>query len=377
MPIIFERNETGEICKPQYLKSLLHFDLSKEELFTIEYQRLVRRLFGVEVFAKPQIGNKPNWVDTIEVLPIKNYIEINSILNHSNLETQKQALNNFLDTLAKEFVDFDIKDIDIENFEKEFQNYINKYQEIQKLRDKYLEVLKIAISIEKSEIFIADFLEKLHNSFRRNNEKYIEIKRLIIHEMFIYTIAVFLKKSLFDKVGYFMSKTYFGGKYGDGEAAGYEMFYSFDFKLLNYCVNNRDNINYHTGTGQLWMDTMNTNLCDKRDFVFADNLCYNFGLFGNREKQKWIWFPLTYIYGTNYEDNILKSFALKLKSKERLQQAIKIFDFSTIELFIVKFQEIENKITNQEYRDYSFPECFENAPNLVEYIKSKELGSLK
>lgn len=62
LPVIFERGENGEIPKPQYLKGMLHFDLSQEETYDIEYQRLVRRLYGIEVVKKPDLGNAPSWL---------------------------------------------------------------------------------------------------------------------------------------------------------------------------------------------------------------------------------------------------------------------------------------------------------------------------
>lgn len=63
IPIIFERGENGEVCKPTYLQGRLHFDLSSEEEYDETYHRLVKTLFGEEVFAKPKLGKKPAWVE--------------------------------------------------------------------------------------------------------------------------------------------------------------------------------------------------------------------------------------------------------------------------------------------------------------------------
>lgn len=48
LPVVMERTKNGDIPKPQYLKGILHFDLSVDEKYNDEYQRLVKRLFGVE-----------------------------------------------------------------------------------------------------------------------------------------------------------------------------------------------------------------------------------------------------------------------------------------------------------------------------------------
>ena len=68
IPIVFARNDSGEICKPIYLKSRLHFDLSNEDCYDTEYQRLVKCLFGREIYAKPKLGNKPEWIDSPQVI---------------------------------------------------------------------------------------------------------------------------------------------------------------------------------------------------------------------------------------------------------------------------------------------------------------------
>ena len=47
--VLVQRRENGEIPKPQYLKTMLHFDLSQEEKYDLEYQRLVKRLYGIEI----------------------------------------------------------------------------------------------------------------------------------------------------------------------------------------------------------------------------------------------------------------------------------------------------------------------------------------
>ena len=43
------------VHKPVYLKGLLHFDLSISERFDDEYLWHVKRLYGVEVYQKPEL----------------------------------------------------------------------------------------------------------------------------------------------------------------------------------------------------------------------------------------------------------------------------------------------------------------------------------
>lgn len=63
IPIIFQRDENGQIAKPRFLKSRLHFDLTNKSKYNIEYQRLVRRLYGIETIKEPELGTPPAWLD--------------------------------------------------------------------------------------------------------------------------------------------------------------------------------------------------------------------------------------------------------------------------------------------------------------------------
>lgn len=63
IPIIMERDENGSVCKPTFLQGRLHFDLSIKEDYDNTYQRLVKKLYGEEVYRKPELGKKPSWVD--------------------------------------------------------------------------------------------------------------------------------------------------------------------------------------------------------------------------------------------------------------------------------------------------------------------------
>lgn len=61
--------------------------------------------------------------------------------------------------------------------------------------------------------------------------------------------------------------------------------------------------------------------------------------------RKWFWFPITYIYDkAEYGSSLFRQFAMRLKSKEHLQEAVKIMGFSDTDAFKKKYIEIESKI---------------------------------
>ena len=81
IPVIMERDENGSVCKPTYLQGRLHFDLSLEEGYDNTYQRLVKKLYGEEVYAKPELGKKPLWVSKPSL--VDEHLLVNESLNLS------------------------------------------------------------------------------------------------------------------------------------------------------------------------------------------------------------------------------------------------------------------------------------------------------
>ena len=91
--------------------------------------------------------------------------------------------------------------------------------------------------------------------------------------------------------------------------------------------------------------------------------------------RKWFWFPITYIYDkAEYGSSLFRQFAMRLKSKEHLQEAVKIMGFSDTDAFKKKYIEIESKIKEGKIGEYRYNSAFESAPVICQYVKSEELG---
>lgn len=89
VPIVFERGENNKICKPTYLKSRLHFDLTTIE-YEHEYIKLIRHIYGRKTYPEPPLGKKPNWIDSPKnIVPI-NFSEL-EFLKDSYFTSDKTA----------------------------------------------------------------------------------------------------------------------------------------------------------------------------------------------------------------------------------------------------------------------------------------------
>ena len=68
-------------------------------------------------------------------------------------------------------------------------------------------------------------------------------------------------------------------------------------------------------------------------------------------------------------------FAVKLKSREHLQEAAEIFGYSDTYKFIKRFTEIEEQLKEGKFEIYRYNSAFEIVPIKCQYVKSEELGS--
>ena len=100
------RDEDGSVCKPTYLKGRLHFDLSIPEKYDDEYCRLVKKLYGVEVYKKPEVGKKPEWVDNPSIVAPKTIIAYNEIKRMQTPGAQSEMLWSYLGEIKDSILAF-------------------------------------------------------------------------------------------------------------------------------------------------------------------------------------------------------------------------------------------------------------------------------
>ncbi len=369
LPIVFERGENEEVPKPTYLKGLLHFDLSVNDRYDDEYQRLVKRLYGIEIVKKPDLGNRPVWLDTTATVSVKIRNTYSLLKNNITNTAKKDQLELFLSDLKNKIL----------NFKKEetFQagigyiDYIALYEETKTIRDEFLLLIRHISYVEGGEKLVATKFEEIYEIIIREYGIVSEIQKTLLHELFIYVIAIYYKGKNYQALTHTLTKTYFTNNFQNPVQSFTVLYYNNEH--LDKAICERDNKKYHSGAAQYWIDNINTDTCSKGDFVFADVLCFNASIYSNC-KTSWYWFPLTYTY--DRYNSMTRSFATKLQSKEHLIEATSIFGYDSMDSFKNKFSSIEDRAKGGEFKNYRHSGSFDSVPILCDYIKSGELGVL-
>lgn len=373
IPVVMERDEDGNICKPTYLQSRLHFDLSVADNYDKEYRRLVQKLYGVEVYAKPELGQKPSWVDNPIIVSTKSIVVYDSLKGSQTAKAKKDLFIKYLNIISDRILDFVKQHSNLDDWE-----YLELYASTESIKTDFLLLLEYTSYVDDSHKAVASFLEDTYNAIPRNYSVGDEIIRVFIHELFLYIIAHYLKIKDYYSVGYILGKTYFNQReYGyDSNADAFDMFYSGSEQTnLDNAVCTRDGTKYFSGTAQYWTSNVNTDFCSKEQFVLADLICFNYSVYGKNYIYGNAWFPVTYIYENRYNNSIEK-IAKRMISREYLQEIIPLFDYDSADDFIEKIKSKEESL-NIDYKIYRYSGAFESAPLLGYYIKAEQIAKLR
>ena len=373
IPVIMERDEDGNICKPTYLQGRLHFDLSVADNYDKEYRRLVIKLYGEEVYAKPELGQKPSWVGEPIVVSPKSIVVYDSLKGSQTTKAKKDLFLKYLNTISERIFDFAKQHSNLDDWE-----YLELYASTEPIKTDFLLLLEYSSYVDDSHKAVASFLEDTYNALSGNYSVGEEISRVFIHELFLYIIAHYLKSKDYFSVGYILGKTYFNQRqYGyDSNADSYHMFYSGSEQTnLDNAVCTRDGKKYLSGTAEYWTSNVSTDFCSKEQFVQADLICFNYSVYGKDYIDGYAWFPVTYIYGNRYNSSIA-NIAKKMISREFLQEILPLFAYDNADDFIEKIRSKEESL-NADYRNYRYSGAFESAPLLGYYTKAEQIAKLR
>lgn len=375
IPIVFERDRNGAICKPTYLLSRFHFDLSKEDTYDNEYQNLVKTLYGVEIYKKPEIGNRPSWVDTQITVPPRIITEYDILKENRPNMVKAELFVSFLNEIRQDIVDY----LQIQVISPDAETIISAYEDNRSIRAKFLLLLSKSSYYNDRSVAKGVFFETTHNQIDSYTTMRSLLGRILLHELFIYTIAYLFKMRSYTEIGYLLGRTYFGKRSSYGKQIGksFDLFYSGSYHTqLDSAVNNRDKKRYLSGTAAYWISTLDLDFCSKEDFVTADNLCFNYSFYGNNYLDEWPWFPITYVYDDQY-DGCISRIGKQLASKEKLESYLQIFNYESIDVFKTRFREIEQQIQEGKIRTIRYPDAFDSAPLLGYFIKTDNLGIVR
>ena len=182
---------------------MLHFDLSQEEKYDLEYQRLVKRLYGIEIIEKPELGKKPSWLEESSIISTKTRTGYECLKQQKSDNVKKDEYRNFLFAVKEKIVNFS-KD-ELENGVSA-DEYIELYSNTKLYRDDFLHLLKYSLYVPEAYKIIASLMEEICVEIKEKGGCEGEVVKTLLHEIFIYVVAFYLKNKNSDAVSYILSR---------------------------------------------------------------------------------------------------------------------------------------------------------------------------
>jgi hypothetical protein len=369
---ITEYEENGKPCLPVYYKSRIYIDLSNDELYSKNFDQLLRWVYDKPLHIKPELGQAPSFLnDTTSINLGTTSAHRRAIDNIKNgKESTKGALLDYFNTVIENFEKFRILNITVEYDDALIEN-IDLFIPY---RNELIDIFtNISIYQNHQEIIhlVHNFFEKLipymdrpenitsHYDYGYDNFKFI------IHELFLYCFATLLKNECFESASYLINTKYYverNSDYGRNVLVSFNIFRNYLQSLDRR--NKRQNLrrlslhadllkNRNTGARTHFNQIM------QADFILyivdcLDSLRYN---------EQYRWYPITLIYKGDFH-GALELFA-RAQSKMYFDKIKIIFGINDH----TEFVQLLNAYKEGKLKTPQWEHVFINPSTLLNYEK--------
>lgn len=356
LPIVSERDDNGNAFIPTFLEGRVYIDLSSNEHFEENYEKLIRNIYSRPSFSKPKLGTPPSYL--FEETPMN--FKTSQILRRFDLQIDKHperinsSIKDFLNAYFENLKDFsiDFKTRDQKEIGKIICDNIHQYTP---LRNDFIAFVDKVTKIEVDFDFdpFINFLENLPllESPQEGRSSWSQFEfdnfRIIIHETFLYLVTIGLKNENYNFVENVLYSTYFikdRNNYNN-EPRGFEEFHR-SVDIIKPYYNETFSKNFFNPMADLIIKRIPENFTTSH-IVQADLLCYYIAVLNGKR-----WFPQTYVYDTS---NRIELF-YKMVSKKHFEKVKILFEVETIEEMkekLVKLRAADQESNHSNHFRYS------------------------
>lgn len=377
IPIATEYDEDGHAYMPTYIKSRIYIDLSNEDIYEENYEKLLRDIYNKPLYRKPKIGQMPSWLEDESA----NYFKIEDLIRQlkgAKTEKKQKAISTqFIDEYIETLKSFYVEGLEDPSV------VFSKFEEMLKPRNIFLNYLKV---LSETELNIGDILidafEKMHNiltnkknfsSVTSYNEVELDMYKIHIWELFICVTAFLIHESNYESLGSILRATYFlSDRYSTRENPdNYTEFRHHSRVIEDIYKPTTENRNKYTLLGDY--------ICNKREYkpiytkkniAEADLFLYQVFKALDIKPQLWssqYWFPTFYVYVDIMNGSSIWS---KLSSKRFCEKMLPLFGVKSID----DLKDRLSKCVSEDRMGYN--SAFERAPAILDCIKLEDIASL-
>lgn len=373
IPIVTEVDENGTAYLPTYLTGRIYIDFSNPDQFEASYERLLRNVYNRPEQSRPKIGSAPAYLFVDTPMQFKTTNLVRTL--DSQIENHPTRINFWMRDFLEEYINNLTEFVIPEDTEKTYEAITLKaldiFSQYSLLKKDYLnfldKLLKSGVAFDTD--IVLRFFEKLNkvkeppriNGYTSQGYRYEHFK-LIIEELFLYTVAISLKRESYGLLADLFHSRYLLQE--NGRAIEPEGFYAFNdnYDIISDCYRKLKQANYYNVQAEIIMNHINE-IFSKEQIVEADLLCYYIAsMKGGR------WFPKTYVYRDEYNSSF--EFFNRMVSLKHVDKVKAVFDVNSKDELIGKLNELN---ANGAQRGYSA--SFKNIPVPELFIDVEQIGT--
>jgi TIR domain len=216
--VIAEKDEEGRPYLPTYYKSRIYIDLSDSDTYGANFDQLLRWIFDKPLNIKPELGKQPEFL-TDRAINLGTQSRAHRVLSllRSGSENARGALDDYFSTFVEGLEKLRITlasndpsadDKIVENIEA-FLPYRNEFVEVVGALARYW---PFDVARELQKFFEGAAAYMFRSSSRTSSTDWdFDNFRFIVHEMFLYAIALLIKAERFEAVAELLGAGFYLG----------------------------------------------------------------------------------------------------------------------------------------------------------------------
>ncbi|CAN7768877.1 toll/interleukin-1 receptor domain-containing protein [Paenibacillus sp. LjRoot153] len=369
IPILAERDEEGKEVFPVFVSSRIYIDLSDENTYEENFEKLLRCICDAPLYKRPMRGKVPAFLfDETSV-----QFQTSSVVRKmaTALERAPKRLKYLWSEFTESFFDsleqLDIKEVPDAALLDE--QVFEKIESSLHLRDDFIKAFNIMLESDclDSDQIIGFFEEMYRFTEFKGEGSYYDDQfdqyNFLIHELFLYVIAILIKNKSYHLISEIIFADYnLKSRFSGNQKRNFIVFRTYASSLERR--KQRLQLNHYSFHAETLVKRIPKAL--KESFLAADIvLHYISSISIQKDFNDYNWFPITYLYFENSIDIKLLS---KFKSKSHFEIAKSIFN-------------VENpdhlKVLIDSYKgERGYQSSFKIIPNIKHYIKPEEVCTL-
>lgn len=369
IPIIFERDSEGKEFVPTFIKSRIYIDLSNDENFEGEYEKLMRNIFDKPASKRPPRGTPPAYILEEESTFLRTAHKVKTIQNAliNERKNYQVFIDDYYNTFIEALADFEINNEDLNDVPHIDDLVVSRIDRMKMLRNDFVSFLEIVLTysvhfdIDKFITFIERMLELISKG---QSLKYPERTvghfmddqyKFFYNELFLYITAVMIDKERFKELGVVLHSGFVISN------TRKERIEPHTFLLFNQYAESLDKV--RNNRLQMRRKSVIADLIKQRAdlpkysferIMECDVLLYFIGIMQNESDTQWgwkRWYPLTTVYHL-YHLTLLD----KLISRRHFEKMKYLFNVDNVDELKAKVEKIiQIKADKIERWDYQFP----------------------